>query len=47
VIEVLAEAVNRDDYPVCVAIFARFERWRWLSEAGFLGERDDAASEAG
>ena len=47
VIQVLAEAVDRHDHPVCVAIFTFFERWIWIADDGFLSKRDDPISEAG
>ena len=45
--EILSETVEGDDYPVCVAGFTRSEGWCWLSDDGFLSERDNPSSEAG
>ncbi len=44
-IEILSEAVDRHDHPVCVAAVTRLERWIWLAADGFLSKRHNPISE--
>ncbi len=45
-IEILPQAVNCHDHPVCVAVSTGFESRCGLSDGGFLSKRDNAISEA-